>query len=101
PTLLEAFGLPAQPGDGRSLGPLLANPDLSWTSRAITTWLEGNHALRTDEFRYIRYSNGDQELYDHRFDPNEWMNLASHPKSGPLLERLSTELDLTLSGCWP
>ncbi|MBI2377187.1 MAG: sulfatase, partial [Deltaproteobacteria bacterium] len=47
PTLLEAFGLPAQPGDGRSLGPLLANPDLSWTSRAITTWLEGNHALRT------------------------------------------------------
>jgi hypothetical protein len=27
-------------------------------------------------WRYIRYKNGNEELYDHSSDPNEWTNLA-------------------------
>ena len=32
--------------------------------------------MRTDRWRYIRYNNGDEELYDHQTDANEFTNLA-------------------------
>ena len=37
----------------------------------------GNHAIRSNRWRYIRYSDGAEELYDHRKDPWEHTNLAS------------------------
>ena len=40
------------------------------------TYLRGNHAIRSDRWRYIRYADGSEELYDHEADPNEWSNLA-------------------------
>ncbi|MEC9326721.1 MAG: choline-sulfatase, partial [Verrucomicrobiota bacterium] len=43
----------------------------------LTTFKEGNHSVRSERFRYIRYANGSEELYDHLKDPNEWLNLAS------------------------
>jgi len=30
-------------------------------------------------WRYIRYEDGSEELYDHRVDPDEWTNLANKP----------------------
>lgn len=36
-----------------------------------------NHAVRSEDFRYIRYADGSEELYDHRVDPMEWTNLAA------------------------
>ena len=41
---------------------------------------EGNHAVRTPRWRYIRYRDGSEELYDHQNDPWEWKNLASDPQ---------------------
>ena len=41
------------------------------------TYLQGNHAVRSDRWRYIRYADGSEELYDHDTDPNEWINLAA------------------------
>ena len=38
-------------------------------------FLSGNTAIRTKNWRYIRYAKGGEELYDHRSDPNEWNNL--------------------------
>jgi arylsulfatase A-like enzyme len=38
--------------------------------------LEQSFSLRTMDWRYIRYGDGSEELYDHRNDPNEWQNLA-------------------------
>ena len=38
-----------------------------------------NHAVRTARWRYIRYADGSEELYDHDKDPNEWNNLAADP----------------------
>lgn len=35
--------------------------------------------LRTERWRYIRYNNGQEELYDHDADPREWNNLANSP----------------------
>lgn len=37
-----------------------------------------NHAVKSDRFRYIRYEDGGEELYDHNNDPNEWLNQANN-----------------------
>jgi arylsulfatase A-like enzyme len=37
-------------------------------------------SLRTRRWRYIRYNNGMEELYDHGNDPHEWTNLADNPE---------------------
>jgi iduronate 2-sulfatase len=39
-----------------------------------------NHAVRSDRWRYIRYQDGGEELYDHRVDPHEWRTLAGVPQ---------------------
>lgn len=77
PTLNELCNLPSPPGlDGLSLVPLLKDPQRLWNQPALTTHGLGNHALRNERWRYIRYADGGEELYDHQDDPNEWTNLA-------------------------
>ena len=77
PTLIELCSLPARADlDGTSLVPQLQDPDVEREQPAITTWGRGNHAIRTLHWRYIRHANGEEELYDHRSDPDEFTNLA-------------------------
>ena len=47
---------------------------------AITTHGYQNHAVRSDAWRYIRYADGGEELYDEAKDPYEWTNLAAKPE---------------------
>jgi arylsulfatase A-like enzyme len=85
PTLVELAGLPAKSGlDGVSLVPLLKNPAAPWERPALTTAGFKNHALRTDRWRYIRYADGAEELYDHAKDPLERSNLANQPESAKI-----------------
>jgi len=78
PTLAELAGLETPDHvEGRSLVPLLKDPARAWEYPAVTTYGFGNHAVRTERYRYIRYADGAEELYDHATDPNEWTNLAS------------------------
>lgn len=78
PTLTELCGIATpQHVEGVSIKPLLADPKAAWDKPALTTYRFNNHTVRNEDFRYIRYNNGDEELYDHRKDPNEWSNLAS------------------------
>ncbi|MEM8912158.1 MAG: sulfatase [Planctomycetota bacterium] len=81
PTLLELCGLPADPlCDGQSLVPLLRDPNADWDQPALMTYMRGNHAVRSNRWRYIRYADGTEELYDHTADPNEWSNLAGRER---------------------
>ncbi len=65
--------------EGTSLVPLLEDPGAEWNRPAISTHLFGNHAVRGERYRYIRYVDGSEELYDHDTDPNEWHNLVGDP----------------------
>lgn len=77
PTLNELCQLPDVAGlEGQSLVPLLKYPATPWDRPALTTHGQGNHSLRTERWRYIRYRDGGEELYDHENDPHEWHNLA-------------------------
>jgi arylsulfatase A-like enzyme len=81
PTLCDLAGLPTPTHvQGSSLRPLLADPKANWDSPAITTFHRNNHAVRTERWRYIRYADGGEELYDHSTDEYEWTNLATDPK---------------------
>ena len=77
PTLVELCGLPARDRlDGRSIAPLLLHPKTKWPNPAVVS-LRGDHAVRSKHWHYIRYSAGDEELYDATKDPNQWKNLAN------------------------
>jgi arylsulfatase A-like enzyme len=84
PTLVELAGLPPKPGlDGASLVPLLKNPAAT-RPPALTTWLRGNHGIRTRDWRYIRYADGSEELYKDS-DPWNHENLAAKPESASVI----------------
>ena len=60
---------PVRPADPEARGrrehpPLLAKPDAAWDRPALTTYIYKNHAVRTEQWRYIRYHDGGEELYD-------------------------------------
>jgi len=78
PTLCTLAGLkhPAHL-DGADITPLLKNPEAAWKTPALTTYGFKNHAVRTEDWRYILYANGDEELYHNSADPYEYENLAA------------------------
>ncbi|MCP5110752.1 MAG: sulfatase [bacterium] len=90
PTLIELCGVERREDlEGVSLVPLLENPDAAWERPAITTHGKNNHAIRDERYRYVRYSDGSEELYDHREDPREWTNLASDPGRAKVIQKLA------------
>ncbi len=66
--------------DGESLVPQMKDPQKPLKKPTITTWGRENYAVRTKDWRYIRYFDGAGELYDHTRDENEWHNLANDPE---------------------
>jgi arylsulfatase A-like enzyme len=96
PTLIDLCGLPKRIGlDGQSLKSLLENPERKWDRPVVITYGLNNHAVQTERWRYIRYRDGGQELYDHERDPNEWTNLASISKYSPQKTKLAKWLPST------
>jgi arylsulfatase A-like enzyme len=81
PTLCDLAGVP-QPAhvEGHNIRPLLADPTARWDHAAVTTFHKDNHSIRSETWRYIRYADGGEELYNHDTDPYEWTNLAKDPQ---------------------
>ncbi|MEX0321786.1 MAG: sulfatase [Puniceicoccaceae bacterium] len=133
PTLVDLCGLTGdtrkndmgKPLDGSSIRPLLENPQSSeWAGpdvaltmvkytkddrnpqppEAITDALYQHYSLRSEHFRYIRYNDGVEELYDHRNDPFEWNNLAGDAEHESVLRefrlRLGAFFKPNVSGAW-
>ncbi|MHB0957190.1 MAG: sulfatase [Pirellulaceae bacterium] len=87
PTLLELCGLPSRTDiEGLSLAPQLRDAAARRERPAITSHNQGNHGIRSERWRYIRYADGSEELYDMQNDPQEWTNLAGQPEFGTVIE---------------
>lgn len=96
PTLIDLCGLrpPAQRPEGQSLRPLLDNPEAVWRRPSLTTYGERFASVRDERYRYIRYPDGAEELYDHASDPYEWENLAKRKDLSSVRERLGKHVPL-------
>lgn len=114
PTLKDLCGLAGDtrkndqgaPLDGHSLRPFLQDPENgTWDGpdAALSMVYAGHeyeqipemqhYSVRTRDFRYIRYNNGFEELYDHRNDPYEWTNLAGKPEHEETRQALRQKLN--------
>ena len=93
PTLCSLAGIERpEHVSGHDITPLLKDPSADWAYPAITTHGRGNHSVRTETHRYIRYANGDEELYYNAKDPYEWTNQESNPEFATLKAKLATWL---------
>lgn len=112
PTLTELCGLQGDnrkndmggPIGGYSLVPFLNNPNTNdWEGPEGALSMVGvglnkdevmkqTYSFRTMDWRYIRYMDGREELYDHKNDPYEWHNLANEEKYAPKREELNRKM---------
>jgi N-acetylglucosamine-6-sulfatase len=106
PTIADILRLePGGPVDGRSLLPLINDPTTAWRDAVVIEMLKEDsqergvrfEALRTSDSKYVRYPNGEEELYDEAADQYELQNLAGDSSwtavKGSLAERLNELLN--------
>jgi arylsulfatase A-like enzyme len=90
PTLTDLCGIPIPNHvEGKSIRALLADPTAGWNEPALSTHGRGHHAVRSEHWRYIRYADGGEELYDESADPYEWSNLAKDSKMAEKISQLA------------
>lgn len=96
PTLVELCKLdpPKHALDGKSLKPIFENPSLKW-SPSLMTYGAQYSSVSDGRYRYIRYPDGSEELYDHQNDPYEWTNIASKNRLKKVKMRLAKEIPTT------
>lgn len=105
PTLAEMCELKGTPAElhGRSLVPLLSDPEARWDRPAVTqvgrmvgsTPVMG-YSLRTERYRYTMWGEGaaeGEELYDYQDDPSEVKNLAKDAGSTQIKSGLRSDLE--------
>ncbi|MEN9576283.1 MAG: hypothetical protein RL514_4138 [Verrucomicrobiota bacterium] len=112
PTLADLCGLPLHPKlEGKSLKPLLTNPQAAWDKPAFTQITRNaevslavgvdpmkkslmGRSIRTDRWCYIEWDEGraGTELYDAQADPKQYRNLADDPRHSAAVEELRAKL---------
>jgi iduronate 2-sulfatase len=105
PTLADLCGLTAPANlEGKSLRPLLENPNAPWTMPAITQVLRNRdgkgvmgYSIRNERWRYTEWDAGaaGAELYDQDADPHEYQNLANDAKYASTVAELQALLPKT------
>ena len=82
--------------DGMSLRPYFENPKLRLGRRVFVETESGESgyvAVRTNEWKYVEYNNGDRELYDLDKDPFELKSLHLQKSKKPVIARLSAAIE--------
>ena len=93
PTLLELANLPSDTlQEGKSLVPLMKDPQADWSHIALSSFGKGNFAVRSERYRFIQYLDGSEEFYDHANDPHEWYNLINKKKLTEVIEQHRKQL---------
>ncbi|MFZ5829497.1 MAG: sulfatase [Planctomycetota bacterium] len=90
PTFVDLCSLPTADGlEGVSLAHVLRDPASAVDRNVLLPHMEpGAYAVINRDWRYIRYADGAEELYDARKDPNEWMNLAGDEQNAAVKAQL-------------
>ena len=94
PTFLEMCGLDQtrQKLEGTSIASTLANPKEAKDRSVFLPHMHpGEYAIINRDWRYIRYGEDGEELYDLKNDPNEWKNLAKLPKYSGIKQKMSAQ----------
>jgi uncharacterized sulfatase len=99
PTLAELSGC-EPPGnlEGKSLRPLLEDPQAAWDKPAYTQAKPAKsmgRSVRTQRWRYIEWDDDGKagaQLYDHDADPHEYVNLAADPRHAGVVAEMKTLL---------
>lgn len=86
PTLSALTGLPEQVLDGVNIRSLIDDPAAERGRPVVSTRYARNHAVRSQNWRFIRYRDGSEELYNHTVDPEEHTNLAGDPGYTDIIE---------------
>ena len=94
PTLVEYCGLkgPDHPLDGKSMVPILKDPKAKWERNGYTVYGAGFSGVRNERYRYIRYPDGSEELYDHEKDPYEHDNIANQKGMEEVKKKLAVSI---------
>ena len=100
-----------QAGDlgGYSLRPFIEEHPKLWKGPKGVLTVVGNYGVdipteqqnfsyRTENWRYIRYSNGKEELYNHKTDSYEWFNLAHEKEYKAIKNHLINEMNTIIAG---
>lgn len=91
PTILDLLNLPIPDGlDGRSAVPLLSGAESAPRVALAENMLfaEERTAIRTPDYKYIRWHDGREEVYDLRADPRERINLVGRSELAAPLRNL-------------
>ena len=93
PTLIDLCNLPKiEVLEGRSFLPLLKKADHPWNYPALSCNGLNNFSVRTENWRYSKYRDGSEELYDHSKDQKEWRNLAKNPEYDSVKKELAQHI---------
>lgn len=99
PTLVEYCGLkgPEHTLDGKSMMPIFKDPQVKWDRNGYTVYGAGFSGVRDERYRYIRYPDGSEELYDHEKDPYEHTNIANEKGMEAVKKKLAATIPSTFA----
>ncbi|MFM1561979.1 MAG: sulfatase [Roseibacillus sp.] len=100
PTLIELCNLPKTPHklEGTSIASTLSAPAKAVDRDVYLPHMFPNsYAIMNRKWRYIRYQDGSEELYDVQKDPNEWRNLAKEPGHEKIKKQLASKAPETFA----
>jgi hypothetical protein len=99
PTLVELTGVQDSLfRDGTSLAPVLKNPAAAKDRDILLPGMKPEeYAVMNEDWRYIRYADGAEELYNTKQDPNEWNNLADNPEMETVKKQLRASAPRTFA----